>query len=113
MADTTTANYGFVKPENGASSDTWGVKGNANLDDIDSDLKTVEDKADAAQADADTALTGADASAKKASNLTDLTDKPAARTALGLRGAALLNITVSGATPSGGTPQAGDIWVQV
>ena len=45
MADTLTANYSFVKPEIGASANTWGLKTNNNWDSLDTIMKAVSDVA--------------------------------------------------------------------
>lgn len=58
MADTTTTNYTYTKPEVGASEDTWGTKLNQNWDDLDADLKAVSDVANAALPKAGGTVTG-------------------------------------------------------
>jgi len=45
MADTLTPIYNFVKPEVGASGDTWGTKWNANIDAIETRIKAAMDQA--------------------------------------------------------------------
>lgn len=58
MADTTTTNYGWTKPEIGASEDTWGTKLNANFDAIDTKVKEVADGGGTAMPKAGGTFTG-------------------------------------------------------
>jgi hypothetical protein len=71
MADTNTTNFNLVKPEVGASDDTWGDKWNANADAIDTQMKVNADAAAAVASD----LAAYDAATKTLTNKTiDLTD---------------------------------------
>jgi hypothetical protein len=58
MADTTTTNYGLVKPEVGASNDSWGNKTNGNWDVLDAATKAVSNIANAAMPKAGGAFSG-------------------------------------------------------
>lgn len=138
MADTTTTNYGWVKPEVGASPDTWGTKLDANWDAVDTTVKAVSVLASAAlpaasytAADVKTKLLTVDGSGSGVdADLLDGHDatffQNAGNIATGNLGAARLpavalrhvaggftsgSVIVASGTPSGGA--AGDIWIQV
>lgn len=90
MADTTTPNLGLVKPEIGASNNTWGDKYNANMDDIDAAFGEMsDDKADA--------------------DLSNVSQSDA-RTKVGTGTMAYRAVTISTSAPSGGAD--GDVWLQ-
>jgi hypothetical protein len=52
-SDTTTVNYGWVKPQVNGSDDTWGDKLNADLDAIDAEVHTVATQAGVKEAPID------------------------------------------------------------
>lgn len=87
MADTTTANYNFVKPEVGASDNTWGGKNNNNWDAVDAWMATVDPAKIAAVkaslVDADFFIGGDSAAGNAAKKWTWATIQAAIWTAIG------------------------------
>jgi hypothetical protein len=103
-----TVNYGWAKPVNNGSDNTWGTILNTALDDIDADLKAVSD-AIAASA----LLTAIKTVDGHASGLdADKLDGIEANKFLQHAGSYTSGqITVSASAPSAGTD--GDIWLKV
>ncbi|HEX5211631.1 MAG TPA: hypothetical protein VFW22_07850 [Pseudolabrys sp.] len=100
MADSNTTNYGWVKPDVGASDDTWGNKLNTNFDGVDGVVKSVSDAAAAAQTTAtgaQTTATGATAAAAAAQT-----------TANGAQTTASAALPLSGGTMTGAITLAND-----
>ena len=104
MADANTTRYGFVKPEVGASADTWGTKLNTDLDDLDAITGAITT---AGSANAYTLTTSLSLAAYVAGQSFDI------KASFGNTGAATINVDTLGAkalTKNGTTALAfGDI----